>query len=531
MNKYILSKKGCILNKNDINDSEINWIKSDLTVRASTNHIVASDHFNAYCESDTQLFIPKFYAMEKFSIPFTDTVSSGDNITTQFLIDLRPEQKVIISSILNAYEKRGGGILSLPCGFGKTIMALYFISVLKKKTLIIVHREFLLTHWSEKIKSTLENMKVGIMQGSKCWDSINSNDIVIVMLQTLALNDYPDNLFDSFGHIIIDECHRVSTSVFSNVLFKINCNYMLGLSATPNRKDGMTKVLKWHIGDIIDLNTNVNMNMNTCKSIDIKRFVLNFDMDTKLKLLGSKGKTFSNSISNILSFDIRNKLIISIVVNEYKKNNERQFLILSDRVNHLKELGALLEKYNMLSVGYILSESNGKKDVSKCTIILATYSMATEGLDIPTLNCLVMTSPKIEVEQAIGRISRLNNNSFNPLVLDFIDILPVFVSEAKKRLLLYTRKKYSIVDYVYDSNDKKFKKNSDINSDYSIYSLDCNEKIDTEYNNINAWSNSKVSNGGKVSKVINGGKGGVGENDGKDKMIDSLFNSFAGFPR
>ena len=106
-----------------------------------------------------------------------------------------------------------------------------------------------MNQWIERIKFALPQAKVGIVQGDKC--EIEGSDIIIGMLQTLSMKDFPSDAFDSIGHVIIDECHRIPSRVFSKALLKLNSHYMLGLSATPNRKDGLTKVLKYYIGDII----------------------------------------------------------------------------------------------------------------------------------------------------------------------------------------------------------------------------------------------------------------------------------------
>jgi superfamily II DNA or RNA helicase len=494
-------KKGYILNKSNFDDCDINCIKADLVVRT------IDESYNVFREDEDHLYVPKFYAINKFSIPYQKMDNSGDNINTSFIIDLRDAQKPIINKIYNAYKHQGGGILTLPCGFGKTIIALYFIALLKKKTLIIVHREFLITHWEEKIKSSLSDVKIGLIQGNNI--NIHECDIVIVMLQTLALKDFPETFFDSFGHIIIDECHRVPTGVFSNVLFKINSNYMLGLSATPNRQDGMTKVLKWHIGDIIDLNVKIETKLN----MDVKRYVLNFNKDI------FPDGNFSTKLSSILKHDLRNNIIINTILDEYKTNNNRQFLILSDRLVHLKDLYNILKRNNVSSIGYIIGGMT-KSDLilsEKCTFILATYSMVNEGLDIPLLNCLVFASPKIEIEQAIGRISRLNNNEFNPLVIDFIDTLLIFIQEARKRLNHYLKKKYTVSDYIYNSNTKIFERNMSIHDDYSMYSLKTYVEIDTEYNDISKEGYKKIS----VKKPVNSSI-----NSSVEESFDSLFKSF-----
>jgi len=491
-NKYTITKRGCVIEKNNFSDSEINWIKSDLTVRPSSTFI-SNNFFNVYIENENQLFLPKFYALEKFSIPSIVDNNSGDNIDNiTFLLELRDEQKKIISPILDSYKKNGGGILSLPCGFGKTIMALYFVAQLKKKTLIIVHREFLTKHWHDKIKECLKNVNVKIIRSTDT--KLPQCDIAICMLQTLSIKDFPIDYFDSFGHIIIDEVHRVSTTIFSTIFFKINSNYMLGLSATPERKDNMTKVIKWHIGNIINVKF-VKHEIN----INVKRFVLNTNIG---KVLNNNESIFSNKITKLLDDDNRNKIIVSVLISELKECPERHFLVLSDRVEHLKKLKIMINNNGIDSVGLFIGEMNGTNlELSKkCKIILGTYSIANEGLDIPSLNCVVLASPKNEVFQTIGRISRLQESHENkkyviPLIIDFIDIIPVFITESEKRLSLYNKNKYNITDYIYDKNKKEFAKNETKNRNYNIYLM-----------------GEKITENKHITK--------------NDELIDNLFNDF-----
>jgi superfamily II DNA or RNA helicase len=491
-NKYIITKCGCVIEKNNFSDNEINWIKSDLTVRPSSTFI-SNNFFNVYVENENQLFLPKFYALEKFSIPSIVDNNSGDNIDNiNFLLELRDEQKKIISPILNAYKTNGGGILSLPCGFGKTIMALYFVAQLKKKTLIIVHREFLTKHWHDKITECLKDVNVKIIRSTDT--KLPECDIAICMLQTLSIKEFPNGYFDSFGHIIIDEVHRVSTTIFSTIFFKINSNYMLGLSATPERKDNMTKVIKWHIGNIINVKC-----VKHIININVKRFVLNTNIG---KALNNKESIFSNKITKLLDDDNRNKIIVSVIMDELRDCPERHFLVLSDRVDHLKKLKIIINNNGFSSVGLFIGEMNVENlEMSKkCKIILGTYSIANEGLDIPSLNCIVLASPKNEVFQTVGRISRLqelqeNKKSTIPLIIDFIDIIPVFITESEKRLSLYTKHKYNITDYIYNENKKAFIKNETKDRNYNIYLM-----------------GEKITENKHITK--------------NDSLIDNLFNEF-----
>jgi hypothetical protein len=233
-------------------------------------------------------------------------------------------------------------------------------------------------------------------------------------------------------------------------------------------------------------------------------------------------------------------LITDVILAEYNKNSDRQFLILSDRTVHLKELNKIFKEKGMTSTGIILSGTTreGLIKFEKCKIILATYAMANEGLDIPSLNCLVLASPKIQVEQAIGRISRLNNYTFKPLVIDFIDTMLTFIIESRKRMKYYLMRKYAITDYVYNEDEETFINNPNIHKDYSIYMNNTkNSKIDTEYKDINVYTNKKSDDSNdfnnfkktnivrvdKVSKKSNMSK--INKKNDVDKLFDA-FDSF-----
>ena len=124
---------------------------------------------------------------------------------------------------MKAAHEKGGGLLEIHTGAGKTVMGLNIISQLKKKTLIIVHKEFLLRQWIERIEQFLPNAKVGKIQGEVI--DIENKDIVIGMLQSLSMKDYPKSIFDSFGLSVYDECHHIGAEVFSRVLFKVVTKY------------------------------------------------------------------------------------------------------------------------------------------------------------------------------------------------------------------------------------------------------------------------------------------------------------------
>ena len=535
--KSYVGKRGYIIRKKFLTDQEINQIKTDLTVKPFTNsdYGAPEEPFKIYLENDSKLYLPKFYGIEKFGKADQNILPKGKDIDIKFSLNLKDEQKIPAEHTIKAYYEKGGGILSLPCGFGKTILALYFISVLKKKTIVIVHKEFLMNQWIERIKFALPEAKIGIVQGDKC--EIENSDIVIGMLQTLSMKEFPPETFDDIGHVIIDECHRIPSRVFSKALLKINSNYMLGLSATPNRKDGLTKVLKFYIGDII-----YSVKSNEKNIVKVDRYLLNSDDENYNKeMVNFRGQVqMPTMVNNIANCSKRTRLIMDKVIYEVKLNDTRQFLILSDRKQHLEDMYKIAQQEGITSVGYYVGgmKKEKLKENESCKILLGTYPMANEGLDIPSLNALVLSTPKSDIIQSIGRICRMKHENIQPLIIDIVDQFSIFENQSKKRFNVYKKKKYQIEDITYNidkniatMNKNYFFHNCTTNND-SEEDIDENifddeniletEKVDTEYKNIDPKTNKKH----KKNSLNNVNKD---NNKTEKENIENLFKSFSLF--
>ena len=265
INTY-LGQKGYTISKSELTTEQIDTIKRELMVKPYTPGITLKDtsEFPVYRESAQKLYVPRYYGIEKFGAPASIKIPEGDDIALTFAGDLRDYQKPVVdaymkhvSSVSVASDKSdksdgsnvsggGGGLLDLYCAFGKTSLTLYIVAALKKKTMVILHKEFLLNQWVERIGFFLPGARIGRIQGPII--DIENKDIVLCMLQSVSMKDYPANIFDSFGLTVIDEVHHISSEVFSRALFKIVTKYTIGLSATMDRKDGTTKVFKMFFG-------------------------------------------------------------------------------------------------------------------------------------------------------------------------------------------------------------------------------------------------------------------------------------------
>jgi superfamily II DNA or RNA helicase len=242
-----LGKKGYTVFKSELSALQIKKIRQDLTVKPFSTHSNEVS-YPVYRESDTKMYLPRYYGIEHFG-PVVSKCSMGKEIDVPFQGNLFDYQKDITLKFINAAKESGGGLLDVEPGKGKTVMGLHIISQLKRKTLVVVHKTFLMNQWLERIETFLPNAKVGRIQGDLI--DVEGKDIVLGMLQSLSNKAYPSDMWDSFGLCIFDECHHLSAEVFSNVMIQIVTPYNLGLSGTMTRKDGLSKVFKYFIGPVI----------------------------------------------------------------------------------------------------------------------------------------------------------------------------------------------------------------------------------------------------------------------------------------
>ena len=250
---------------------------------------------------------------------------------------------------------------------------------------------------------------------------------------------------------IVSNCHHMSSEVFSNCLKKCNTLYGLGLSATMDRKDGLTKLFKMHLGEICyKPPKNSSQDNVLVKAID---FIVDNDNDYNEVERDYRGNVkYTTMVSKVSNFNSRSDFIVYILESELFINSNQQFIVLAQTKNLLNYLFDSLTHKKIASVGYYIGGMKMeelKKSESK-QIILATYSMAAEALDIKSLTSLFLASPKSDIIQAVGRILREKHT--NPLVIDLIDNHEVFLNQFTKRRTFYNEKNYKIVR----SNNKKY---------------------------------------------------------------------------
>jgi superfamily II DNA or RNA helicase len=447
-----LGPKGYTIYKECLTIQEQEFIRRDLMAKAFApkNCMNQPTPFPVYRESKKKFYLPRFYGIETYGEPDEISISKGDKINLKFKGDLRDIQKPIVNKYLNHAKEHGCGLIEIYCGAGKTVMALNILSKIKRKTLIIVHKDFLLRQWKERIEQFLPGARVGKIQADIV--DVENKDIVIGMLQSLSMKDYPVSLFSQFGLTIIDECHHIAAEVFSRALFKIVTRYTLGLSATMNRKDGLTKVFKMFIGDVVVKKERPLQDNVTVQAIDF----FNDDEEYSHVELNFKGQThYTKMIKKLCEFNRRSEFILHVLKQTLKENKDNQVMIIGHNKNLLQYLHDAIEHRKIGDVGYYVGGMKEKdlKESEDKQIIIATYAMAEEALDIKTLSTLIMATPKVDVRQAVGRI--LRNVNGTKVVIDIVDQHDIFKRHWSKRYTWYRKQKFKIMK----TNQKGFKNN------------------------------------------------------------------------
>ena len=324
-----------------------------------------------------------------------------------------------------------------------TTMAIYIMCQLKKKTLIVVHKDFLLQQWKERIQQFAPDSSIGLLKASKI--DIEGHDVVIASLQSLSMKTYDLDIFKDFSFLIIDEVHRTSAEHFSEAFKKVNFKYSLGLSATPKRKDGLSKVFMWHMGEIV---YNVTKRTDTLE-VELREFH-DSNPAYSQEVIMYRGKlNVARMINNICEFKPRIDFVVNIIKDLLDIDIDRKILVLSDRRGHVDAMVEAINLVNITAGAYYGGMKDANLKISEAKqVIVATFAYTQEGLDIAGLNTLILTSPKSDLIQVIGRIQRdkPEDRKYVPLVIDIIDNFSLFPKQAKKRLAYYKKSKYTVRD-------------------------------------------------------------------------------------
>jgi superfamily II DNA or RNA helicase len=372
----------------------------------------------------------------------THQVEASDTVFSKLVDETNATQRQYNGNAIHC------GILSLPTGYGKTTVALHIMCRFRIKTLIIVHKEFLMNQWMERITQFVPAARIGYIQGPKV--DIENKDVVIGMLQSLSSKDYDRALFREFGLTIVDETHHICTRMFSKFLLRYNTKYLLGLSATLERKDGLTNVIHWLMGPVL-YQTHRSKNHD----VVVTKYVYECEEYNQEFPLNRNGKVnIPMAINKLTESHHRNQFIMELV--RHCIIQKRKVLVLTDRRQHCFDILDLCKHISIggLYIGGMKAEELAESETKE--LIVGTFTLAHEGLDIPALDTLILATPKSDIVQAVGRILRETPGKVNyPLVMDMVDHWGPFKGQYYKRQKYYKSAGFTIKQYLTEDEDSE----------------------------------------------------------------------------
>ena len=444
----VLTSKGYAIKKSFLTEAQIQKLRSDLTMspKVLDKFQKMAPHFPIYYESKTRFYVPRNWGKQHFGEPEATIVSEGlpfsDAITFRTTFPPHDFQKEIMTTFL---EKGSNGLICVPCGYGKTFMALNLAVQLKRRFLIIVDKEFLMNQWKAEIENFIEGARVGILQAQTVQMDADKYDVTICMIQTICRREFPDGFFDQYGFTIFDECHHLGASYFSKALLKIQTKWMLGLSATPDREDGLTCVFEYYLGEAVYKNTLRAPD----KEAVVKAIWFRSEDPAYAEIpVNWRGEPVTAKLLNqVADFEARNQLILQNIL-EYANDPQRFILILSDRISQLDWITNALNSTSIVH-GYYIGGMKQKvldENAEKCQILLATYQMASEAFSVKKLNTVILATPRKNVQQSTGRIfrQRIEERKVAPHIIDVIDSHECHVRRWYIRQRFYKECEYTI---------------------------------------------------------------------------------------
>jgi superfamily II DNA or RNA helicase len=440
------------INRNAISTPLINFLKEGLNFpnteflikkKMGKNTFGTERYFKFVEESENAIIIPRgfigkiirFCRENKIEYDFIDERKKRNEVSFLFNAQLREHQQIVIDTI----GKKDLGVIVAPPGSGKTVVGLKIIAEKRQPALIITHRKQIAEQWIERIESFLGIPKNDIGKIGQGKTKIGKQ-ITVAMIQSLSKElEKPDaeKLLNSFGTIIIDECHHIPAETFRNTISKLETFYLYGLTATPFRKHNDSKLIFIHLGEVIaEIKSD---EISTSKSPKI--IIRNTELDVPFNSKTDKFET----LSKILVHDsTRNKAILQDIINELK--SDKKIVIITERKEHIDSLYQYLKQsYEAITLSGEDSESakNAKWKLLKegnYQVLITTGQFFGEGTDLQNANCLFLVYPFSFEGKLIQYIGRVQRSEIAPTIYDYRDIKIDYLNKMFLKRNTYYRK-------------------------------------------------------------------------------------------
>jgi len=392
--------------------------------------------------------LPRKFGIELIrsrNIPFEDRRVVGDPLDIIFneamqstRPDLKPNQDRVVSQVVDGLLSDTGtnsGLLQAGTGSGKTILGIKISCILGRKTLVVVNSEFLASQWRESFKkfSNIKDEEIGTIQQEH--REIADKKVVIGMIQTLTRREFTSEESNTFGFVIWDESHKLPAPVFSQTLQKFNAKYLLGLTATPKRWDGLDILLTYGLGEKLN---KLVLGTQMIPDVYMVHHPTRLSPGSYKYSWGiNAGKINYSKLINLIAYSApRNKYITGMVIDAAKKG--RKVMVFSDRLDQLSAIKEWFDQELPDKSAMFVGGTKDRETAMQAQVMFCTYQYCAEALDVPERDCVFLASPKSKVSQVMGRVLRSQDGKRCPIVVDICDpFVPILESFSSNRAKEY----------------------------------------------------------------------------------------------
>jgi superfamily II DNA or RNA helicase len=419
----------CCFPISSLNKDQIDHIQNELTIRPTVkpkNPFVKGKKTYEFQkkveielfdidERSKTIYLPFAYVYHHLSSLYKEFPNENIDYPTvdySFEGKLLDRQKAIRDSTLEIINRTRTVLLSLYTGFGKTIYALYLTSKIGLKTVVLCHRKIIMDQWVSSIEKYLPEARICVVEGNKLMT--DNFDIYIMNVINVPKKHRTD--YRNIGLVIIDECHTICTESYCQSLFYFSPKYMIALSATPDRTDGMDLIVDRFIGP-----ERISIKMN--RLFNVYRVFTKYSPEATTNARGDLD--WNACLEQQATDERRNNLICNLV----KYFSTRNILVLCKRKDHARRLAEQLR-----STGEDVDVFYGtQRDFNcECRILVSSYSKSGTGFDFPKLDMLITAADVLEnFVQYLGRIFRKSDDF--PIYIDLVDKFKPMYNHSRER--------------------------------------------------------------------------------------------------
>lgn len=430
---------------------------------------------------------PRFFGLSHFGIPAKDNRVIGEDMQPEAgssftwgtnasgkEYSARPPQQVALDRVLPCLSRWGGTLIEMACGEGKSSLSTCIASILGRKTLIVVPTRGLIVQWKEALARHCPGATVGELREKykpKKHDAACERDFVLTTSRSMSTVSYPKHLLHKFGTVIVDESHEIASRTLSQLLPRLPAKYVIGLTATPQRRDGLGYALGWLMGPCVFRYQRIPRLTLRTSAIEVRRVMFDGGPRRVVNARWSPDQImWTDSLKLLAEAEDRNRMLVGVVSRMTLRDGRvldppagrNRVAILTLFCDHARELGRVAVEefgYPAEAVHVVVGEMPEKEQHEKLAdpamrLLVGTVQLLGKGFDDPRLDCIVLALPMgsrgDRLQQAVGRTERVLAGKARPIVIDPVDTFSPFFEMSMSRLRFYRGFGWEVIKQEYE---------------------------------------------------------------------------------